>query len=273
MSRIVISCTDQKLEILEADLIASGGVNEVTVVFNFCHRWTGFAKTGVFYAGGDAANARGMVLDSDNSCKVPWEVMADSGTLSIGVFGVKGDVIRTSNMVKIKVRQGTPRVETVTGEPTPSVYEQMLNRLYGVHIGSEPPTDENIMAWIDPDGETGGRTYLWGNPQPGEFRDEEILIEGLGLFDAIEIEYGSYDGTVSTARFRVNDGGRRNLLNEISVGDNTVSIRSRTFDMEDFCILTFSSGSAANLVNGVWTTVRDDFVCVPQAIFGIREVW
>ena len=153
MSKIYILVNDQELEITDANLIASGGVNDLTAVFSFSEEWDGYAKTAVFYANGDATNAKNMVLDSENSCKVPWEVMTESGTLHIGVFGVKGDVTRTSNMVKIKMKQGTPRVETDTSEPTPNVYEQLLRRMFGVHIGKDKPTDGSVMAWVDPDSE------------------------------------------------------------------------------------------------------------------------
>lgn len=169
MSKIYISVNDQELEITDANLIASGGVNDLTAVFSFSEEWDGYAKTAVFYANGDATNARSMVLDSENSCKVPWEVMTESGTLHIGIFGVKGDVTRTSNMVKIKIKQGTPRVETATSEPTPNVYEQLLKRLFGVHIGSDVPTDSSVMAWVDPDSEE--YAVLRFRNENGEFVD------------------------------------------------------------------------------------------------------
>jgi hypothetical protein len=150
MSKIVISCQDQELEILEANQIASGGVNEVTAVFKFCQRWTGYVKTAVFYNKKEEVYHK--LLENDE-CTIPWEVLAKRGVLSIGVFGVKEGVTRTSNLVKLKIKEGAITEDTALPEPSMDVYAQLLTRLYGVHIGSEAPTDKDIMAWIDPDGE------------------------------------------------------------------------------------------------------------------------
>jgi hypothetical protein len=150
LSKIVISCQDQELEILEANVIASGGVNEDTVVFTFCQKWDGFVKTAVFYQSKNDVYHK--LLENDR-CTIPWEVLAKRGTLYISVFGVKEGVTRTSNIVKLKVTDGAITPETAVANPTPDVYAQLLTRLYGVYIGSEEPTDRNIMVWIDPNGE------------------------------------------------------------------------------------------------------------------------
>lgn len=150
MSKIILSCNDQELEVVEAGLIASGGVNEDTVIFQFCEKWIGFAKTAVFYQNKKEVKHATLVNDS---CLIPWEVLKKSGILFIGVFGVKNGVTRTSNFVKLKIKDGAITEGTAVADPSPSVYEQLLSRMFGVHIGSEEPEDKSIMAWIDPDGE------------------------------------------------------------------------------------------------------------------------
>ena len=45
---IRISCIDQTLKIVEAPIIASGGVKDSKIIFEFCHLWDGFTKTAVF---------------------------------------------------------------------------------------------------------------------------------------------------------------------------------------------------------------------------------
>jgi hypothetical protein len=120
------------------------------VAFNFCPKWFGFVKTAVFYQKKDEVYHK--LLEND-MCIIPWEVLAKRGTLHISVFGVKDGVTRTSNIVKLKVTEGAITAETAVHDPTPDVYAQLLTRLYSVHIGSEEPTDQNIMVWIDPNGE------------------------------------------------------------------------------------------------------------------------
>lgn len=150
MSKIVLSCNDQELEILEASNIASGGVNEVSVVFNFCNRWNGFLKTAVFYQ--DKKDVYHQILEND-SCYMPWEVVQKSGTVYIGVFGSKNGVTRTSTFVKVKVKDGALSEWAIVREPSPDVYAQLLSRLIGVHIGTEAPTEDYVTMWVDPDGE------------------------------------------------------------------------------------------------------------------------
>ena len=148
MSKIILSCNDQELEILESNIIASGGVNEVSVVFNFCHRWNGFIKTAVFYR--DKQDVYHQIL-KDDSCFIPWEVLTKSGTVYIGVFGSLNGVTRTSTFVKVKVKEGADTRDIK--EPTPDVYSQLMSRLIGVHIGEEPPTEDYITMWVNPEGE------------------------------------------------------------------------------------------------------------------------
>lgn len=150
MSKIILSCYDQELEIVESDVIASGGVNEVTADFIFGDKWNGFVKTAVFYQ--DKDNIYHEILVND-MCYIPWEVLAKNGTLYIGVFGSLDGVTRTSSLVKVKVKAGALTPDTFVREPSPDVYAQLLSRLIGVHIGTSEPTEDYVMAWIDPDGE------------------------------------------------------------------------------------------------------------------------
>lgn len=148
MSKIILSCIDQELEILESNSIASGGVNEVFVVFNFCSRWNGFVKTAVFYQSKD--DVYHQILQ-DDSCFIPWEVLSKSGTVYIGVFGTLNGVTRTSSFVKVKVKEGADTRSIK--EPTPDVYEQLMSRLIGVHIGAKAPKEDYITMWVNPEGE------------------------------------------------------------------------------------------------------------------------
>lgn len=129
MSKVYISCVDQELEITEAGTIASGGVNEVEVDVKFSSEWDGFIKMLVCYQ--SKKDVYHQVMEND-SCTIPWEVMAKQGTLNIGVIGISGNVTRTSNLVKLKIVEGAITTETAVPDPTPDIWQQMLT-LY--HIG------------------------------------------------------------------------------------------------------------------------------------------
>lgn len=126
-TEIKVSCIDQVLKITDAPIVASGGLSEVRVVFDFCDKWKGFAKTATFYR--DIENVYYSVLDENNTCVVPWEVCYESGTFFFGVFGEKENTRRTSVTVRYKVKDGAITAEMTPSDPTPEVYDQIMAML------------------------------------------------------------------------------------------------------------------------------------------------
>ena len=124
MTKMHVSVTDQVLKVTEAPVIASGGVQEISVVFDFCSLWDGYAKTVVFYL--DADNKHYMLVDENDTCSVPQEVYEEKGTFHFGVFGVKGDSRRTSTVAKCKVRDGAITGDMAPADPTLDIYDQLL---------------------------------------------------------------------------------------------------------------------------------------------------
>lgn len=123
-TEIIVSCNDQALKITNAPVLAAGGLNEVRVVFNFCEKWVGFAKTAIFYR--DEEEVYYAVLDENDTCIVPWEVCYEEGTFYFGVFGEKNNTRRTSNVVRCKVKKGAITSDMMPSEPTPDVYDQIM---------------------------------------------------------------------------------------------------------------------------------------------------
>lgn len=127
MSTIInVECNDQDLIIANAPIIASGGVDENIVYFKFCGNWDGFDKTAVFYQ--DEKKVYYAFLDEENKCVVPHEVTQSHGTLYIGVFGVKGDVRRTSKVERIRITKGAWSSDMHPSDPTPDIYNQIISR-------------------------------------------------------------------------------------------------------------------------------------------------
>ena len=127
MSEIHVSCNDQVLKVTTAPIIASGGMNEVKVVFTFCEKWDGFVKTAIFYV--DADKPYGAILDENDTCILPWEVYKENGTFYFTVFGEKDNTRRTASVVKYKVGKGVIVDETFPSDPTPDVYDQIIAML------------------------------------------------------------------------------------------------------------------------------------------------
>jgi hypothetical protein len=124
-TEIKVSCNDQVLKITDAPVLASGGLNEVHVAFNFCEKWAGFIKTAIFYRNEEEAYY--AVLDETDTCIVPWEVCYEEGTFYFGVFGEKDGIRRTSNVVRYKVKKGAITPDMKPSEPTPEVYDQIIS--------------------------------------------------------------------------------------------------------------------------------------------------
>jgi hypothetical protein len=123
-SEVRVSCTDQVLKITESPVIASGGLNEVSVIFSFCEKWDGFVKTAIFYR--DEENVYYAVLDENDTCVVPWEVCYEEGTFYFSVFGEKADKRRTASVVRYKVKKGAITTDMLPSDPTPAVYDQIM---------------------------------------------------------------------------------------------------------------------------------------------------
>ena len=116
---IRVSCIDQKLKLMEAPVVASGGKNEVKVKFTFCEKWAGLRKTAVFYR--DKYEPYYAVVDENDACIVPWEVCQERGKFTFGVFGTKsGDIVKTSVTLRYTVLEGAPSVLMQPDEFFPS---------------------------------------------------------------------------------------------------------------------------------------------------------
>lgn len=121
---IKVTCLDQRLVISSGPVIASGGLNENRIVFDFCPLWREFVKTAVFYRNEDQVYY--AVLESDDTCLIPWEVTSSEGDMYFGVFGVKEGVTRTSETLRYKITAGAITEGTEPSDPTPDIYEQIL---------------------------------------------------------------------------------------------------------------------------------------------------
>ena len=141
MSTVInVQCVDQTLTVTNSPLIASGGINEDIMIFEFCSLWEGYAKTAVFYI--DSQNVYHVVLNSDNSVTIPSEVLEKEGKFYFGVFGVKDTVTRTSQIVSYTVHQGAITSGTAPSDPTPDIYAQLLASY------NEMLTDFNNAAYM-----------------------------------------------------------------------------------------------------------------------------
>lgn len=126
---IRVSCIDQQLKAVASPLLASGGMNEAVVAFDFCEKWDGFAKTGVFYR--DEEDVYYSLLDENDECIIPHEVYDEPGTFYFTVFGDKDSIRRTASTLRYKAYKGVVGDAMKPSDPTPDVYDQIMAKLNG----------------------------------------------------------------------------------------------------------------------------------------------
>ena len=118
--------TNQTIERIDNFKVVSDSRNYLKAVFSFSEEWIG-DKTAIFGHGGEFFS----VLLEDDGCTVPWEVIK-APHFSVSV--VCGDRI-TTNAVSVNVQKSGYVEGETPKEPTPDVYEQILNSAKPPFIG------------------------------------------------------------------------------------------------------------------------------------------
>lgn len=120
----------QKIEVIEREVIASGQIAFVSLKFIFDGIWKELHKVVQFTQCDETFN---LVLGTDGlSCKLPAELHA--GTVKMSVFGYSADntqALRATTVpVNLNIRSsGLDEDGTETVPPTPDLYQQLLQKI------------------------------------------------------------------------------------------------------------------------------------------------
>ncbi|MCM1220992.1 MAG: collagen-like protein [Lachnospiraceae bacterium] len=120
----------QKIEVIEREVIASGQIAFVSLKFTFDGIWKELHKVVQFTQCDETFN---LVLGTDGfSCKLPAELHA--GTVKMSVFGYSADntqALRATTVpVNLNIRSsGLDEDGTETVPPTPDLYQQLLQKI------------------------------------------------------------------------------------------------------------------------------------------------
>lgn len=126
MSEIKVQCIDQAISFLNTPVISSGNVNYDRITFDFCSKWDGYTKTAIFYRTKD--DVYYQLLDENNSCLIPNEVLGEKGVIYIGVFGTSDDKTITSQVLTYRILEGAITDDLRPADPTPDIYDQIISR-------------------------------------------------------------------------------------------------------------------------------------------------
>ena len=126
VSIVHAQCVDQALRITNVPpTLASGGENEIRIDITFDSAWEGYGKTAVFYRD-DSKEAKAYhVVMVDNTCVMPYEVATKPGRVIFGITGIKGTVVKTTEVVALTLKKGSISIGKVP-EPLPDIYKQLM---------------------------------------------------------------------------------------------------------------------------------------------------
>lgn len=95
--------------------------------------WTGAIKTAVFR---NPSNKKeyDAILDDDH-CVVPWEAISEDGKCEVSVYGLTEEYKITTDIESFKTNP-TLFGGSASQEPTPTVYEQLLEKISNISGGT-----------------------------------------------------------------------------------------------------------------------------------------
>lgn len=119
--------------------------NYLEAQFNFkTDDWQGVTKTAVF------ENAKAKVIKDvilvNDKCLVPWEVLDGNSAIKVSVYGVSLSEKITTDIAEFKLNS-TLHGGSATTEPTPDVYQQIINMIENIEAGDVP--EEQITKAVD----------------------------------------------------------------------------------------------------------------------------
>lgn len=121
--RLLFNIDHQHISVTRGQSVVSDSVRYLTAQFGFSEDWDGTAKTAIFSGKGGTYE----VLLTNDSCTVPYEVI--SGRFGVSVFGVRNGVRITTDTAYLCVQQSGYTPGETPSEPTPSVYEQLIDKI------------------------------------------------------------------------------------------------------------------------------------------------
>lgn len=143
--------------------IPAGNRKSVLLDIEYDDTWDGYGKTAVFFSQSNMS-AVYEVLVENNHAFIPAEVMCYNGSFFIGLRGNNDDAVKTTNLLKIRVVNGSPAGSTTVVEPTSEIYQQIIAS-YG-SLETKITAFEDYLKQVDRSQEiidarrgTDGKTY------------------------------------------------------------------------------------------------------------------
>lgn len=133
-AKIILAVNNTKLTKVRDTLLVEDNINSIKCQFIFrTSDWDNTIKTAMFARGhvfsNDNIEPTPMILDKNNECNIPHEVLADNGMFSVGIWGTSEDYRIVSNWMHYRIADGCFAEGGNSMTPTQSVYEQILSTI------------------------------------------------------------------------------------------------------------------------------------------------
>ena len=134
-AKIILAVTNGKLSKVRDFLAVEGTINALKVEFQFrTQDWDDTTKMAVFVRGRATpsttnADITYVILDGNNECDVPAEILAKDGMFSVGIFGTRDDYRIVSNWMCYRVADGCYADGSTPIDPSSTLYEQIISML------------------------------------------------------------------------------------------------------------------------------------------------
>ena len=130
-----------KVSLIEDETLVAGSVGLHLAEFDFDESWDEYDTIIAVFVNGDIE--REQIL-TGGKCDIPWEVIAESGSLRVGVYGKTEDKMRpTLWAIDKTVHDGAEAAESAA-EPSRDIWQQLLDELKRI-AGADPTVIEPIV--------------------------------------------------------------------------------------------------------------------------------
>lgn len=125
MIQLFFEVTNQKIKRTDTFKPVASSINYLYAHFDFLTKeWDNLTKTAIFRYNDNSIE---VILDADDNCLVPWEVIENEGDIYVSVFA--GNLI-TANKSRVHIYEsGYGSDLESANDPTPGVYQQILSQL------------------------------------------------------------------------------------------------------------------------------------------------
>lgn len=238
------------IRIVKRTLVTSQSQNYVQARFDLrSDDWTA-PITAIFKADNDN-NAYSILIDKNNTCIIPWEVLKNAGTVNVSAFC--GDR-HTANIAQFTVVQSGYTECEMPSEPTPTVYEQILKEFEGKQdklvAGDGIKINGNLISAVD------AKSAYVIALEHGFIGSEDEWLESLKGAKGEQCEQG-IQGVQGEKGQNGKDGTNGTNGIDGTNGKDGIGITNAEINTSGELTLTYSNGTSANLGKVVGADGKD----------------